>query len=160
MIRNYFRVVDITIEKIIIINTQAVHEVPGTSSDGLLKVLTFRTYKGPSGDSQGTNTKIEKNKKLFLFLQEKQIFTSSRRECPRGVYGTQLRDVCRTKWWDVVRTSVGRRSNMIFEFKLTSTLNLLWQVTQAFIVNGSSEKFNEQYSGSSNNLNRHQIWWV
>ena len=97
MIRNYFLVIDITIEKIILINTQAAHDVPGTSPDGPLKVLTFRTYKGPSGDSQGTNTKIEENKKLFLFLQEKQIFTSSRRECPQDVYGTQLRDVCRTK---------------------------------------------------------------
>ena len=160
MIRNYFRVIGITIEKIIIGNTQPAHDVPGTSLDGPLKVLTSRTYEGPSGDSQETNTKIEKNKKLFLFLQEKQIFTSSRRECPRDVYGTQLRDVYRTKWWDAVRTSVGRRSNMIFKFKLTSTLNLLWQVTQAFQVNGSSEKFNEQYSGSNNNLNRHQTWWV
>ena len=97
MIRNYFRVIDITIEKIIIGNTQPAHDVPETSLDGPLKVLTSRTYEGPSGDSQGTNTKIEKNKKLFLFLQEKQIFTSSRRKCPRDLYGTQLREVYRTK---------------------------------------------------------------
>ena len=31
--------------------------------------------------------------------------------------------------------------------KLTTTLNLLLQVTQDFIVNGSSEKLSERYSG-------------
>ena len=44
---------------------------------------------------------------------------------------------------DVRGTSVKR----IFKIKLTNTSNLLWQVTQDFIVNGSSEKFSEQYSG-------------
>ena len=49
------------------------------------------TYKGPSGDSQGTNTKIYDFMKklffisnsrcityLFLFLEEEQIFKSSK----------------------------------------------------------------------------------
>ena len=66
MIRNYFQVIHITIEKIIIRNTQPAHDVPGTSPEGPLKFLTSRTYKGPSEDSQGTNTKIDDlMKKLF-----------------------------------------------------------------------------------------------
>ena len=44
---------------------------------------------------------------------------------------------------DVRGTSV----KYVFEIKITNTLNLLWQVTQDFMVNGSSEKFNEQDSG-------------
>ena len=125
MIRNYFRVIHITINKIIIGNTQPAHDVPGTYPEGLLKVLTSGTYKGPSGNSQGTYTKIDSFMKklffrsnspgithLFLFLQEEQIFKSSKRGHPRDVYGTQLRDVHATKWWDILRTPVGRRSNM------------------------------------------------
>ena len=67
MIRNYFWLTHITIEKIIIGNAQPAHDVPRTSPEGLLKVLTSGFYKGPSGDSQGTNTKIDDfMKKLFL----------------------------------------------------------------------------------------------
>ena len=67
MNRNYFRVMHITIEKIIIGNTQPAHDVPGSSPKGSLKVLTSRTYNGLSGDSQGTNTKIDNfMKKLFF----------------------------------------------------------------------------------------------
>ena len=51
MIRNYFRVIHITVEKIIIENTQPGQDVPGTSSEAPLKVLTSGTYKGPSGNS-------------------------------------------------------------------------------------------------------------
>ena len=40
MIRNYFWVIHITIEKIIIGNTQPAHSDPGTSPEGSLKVLT------------------------------------------------------------------------------------------------------------------------
>ena len=39
MIRNYFGVIHITIEKIILGNTQPAHNNPGTSSEGSLKVL-------------------------------------------------------------------------------------------------------------------------
>ena len=63
MIRNYFRVIYILIEKIVIGNTQPAqpaHNVPGTSPEGLLKVLKSETCRGLSGDSQGTNTKIDK----------------------------------------------------------------------------------------------------
>ena len=34
-----------------------------------------------------------------------------------------------------------------FEIQLANTLNLLWQIIQYFIVNGSSEKLSEQRSG-------------
>ena len=38
--------------------TQPANDVPGTSPEGLLKVLTHGTYRGPSRDSNGSNTKI------------------------------------------------------------------------------------------------------
>ena len=67
MIRNYFRVIHTTIEKIIIGNPQAAHNIPGMSTEGPLKVLTSGIYKGPSGYSHGTNTKIyDFMKKLFF----------------------------------------------------------------------------------------------
>ena len=57
MIRNYFRVIYIIIDKTIIIiakiiikSIQSAHNVPGTSPEGHLKVLTSRTYSGLSGD--------------------------------------------------------------------------------------------------------------
>ena len=59
MIRNYFQVMHIIVEKIIKGNTQLVQDVPGTSPEGPLKVLISGTYKGPSGDSQGANTKLD-----------------------------------------------------------------------------------------------------
>ena len=67
MIRNYFRVIHITIEKIIIWVIQPAHGILWTSPEGPLKVLVSGTYKWPSGDSQGTNTKIDDFiKKLFF----------------------------------------------------------------------------------------------
>ena len=38
--------------------TQPAQDNPETFPEGLLKDLTSETYRGPSGDSQGTNTKI------------------------------------------------------------------------------------------------------
>ena len=52
MIRNYFRVIYILIEKIVIGNTQPAHNVLGTSPEGLLKVLKSETCGGLSGDSR------------------------------------------------------------------------------------------------------------
>ena len=67
MIRNYFQVMHIIIEKIIIGNTKPAYDVLGTSPEGSLKVLTSETYSGLSGDSQETNTKIDDfMKKLFF----------------------------------------------------------------------------------------------
>ena len=56
MIRtNYFRVIHITIEKIIIENTEPAHDVLRKSPEG------------PTGNSQGINTKIDDfMKKLFF----------------------------------------------------------------------------------------------
>ena len=122
MIRNYFQVIHNTMEKIIIGNTQPAHDVHWKSTER----LTSRTYKEPSGDSQGTNTKIDDFMKklsfrsnspfityLFLFFTGRtnvlnvQKFKSSTRGRPR--------DVHRIKWWNVLRTSVGRRSSMLFK---------------------------------------------
>ena len=47
--------------------THPAHDVLETSPEGSLKDLTFRTYRGPSGDPQGTNTKTDDlMKKLFF----------------------------------------------------------------------------------------------
>ena len=65
---------------------QPTHDIPDSSPEGPLKVLTSGTYRGSSGDSQRTNTKIDNlTKKCFLevialilhiyscLLQEKNI---------------------------------------------------------------------------------------
>ena len=102
MIRNYFWVMHITIKKIITGNTQPTHAVSGTSPEDPLKVIMSGTYKGSSGHSPGTNTKIDNfMKKLFfrrnspcitylfrVFLKEEQIFKRSKPGRPRDVYGT------------------------------------------------------------------------
>ena len=130
MIRNYFQVIHNTMEKIIIGNTQPAHDVRWKSTER----LTSRTYKEPSGYSQGTNIKIDDFMKklsfrsnspfityLFLFFTGRtnvlnvQKFKSSTRGRPRDVCDTQLRDVHGVKWWNVLRTSVGRRSSMLFK---------------------------------------------
>ena len=67
MIQNCFPVIHMTIERIIIGKTKPAHDVPGTYPEGPLKVLTSRTNKGPSGDSQGSYTKID-------FFCEKIVF--------------------------------------------------------------------------------------
>ena len=90
---------------------QPARNVPGTSTKGTLKDLTSGTTRGPSGNSQGTNTRIhDLMKKLFLvaivfglhiypcFLLEKQIFKCSKWGRPWDIYGAQLRDVPGTKW--------------------------------------------------------------
>ena len=63
MIRNYYWVIHITIEKIIIGNTQRAHDDSGTSPEGPKVKPTRETTRNP----QGTNTKIDDfMKKLFL----------------------------------------------------------------------------------------------
>ena len=133
---NYFRLIYILIKKIVIGNTQPAHDVPGTSPEGLRKFLKSETCRVLSGDSQETNIKINDfMKKLFLgsnspcitylqrhytfdicfcFLQEEQIFKCCKRVRPWDLYGTNMRYVPGTKWWDVLGTLVGRRSNMFY----------------------------------------------
>ena len=95
MIRNYFPVIHITIEEIIIGNTQPARDVSGTSPEGPLKVLTPGIYRRPSVDSQGANTKIDDFMKksffrsnalcithLFLLFTGRTIFKSSKRGRP------------------------------------------------------------------------------
>ena len=50
----------------------------------------------------------------YCFLLEKQICKSSEWGRLQDVYGTQLRDVLGTKWWDDLETPPGRRSYMFF----------------------------------------------
>ena len=98
-------------------------------------------------------------KKLFLRSNSPSItylfpFFTGRTNIQKfwsGMSTGRLRDPVAGRSWnqmmgrskDVRGTSV----KYVFQIKITNTLNLLWQVTQDFIVNGSSEKFNEQDSG-------------
>ena len=54
-----FFVIYILIEKIVTDNTHPSHDVPGTSLEGLLKVIKSETCRGLSEDSRGNNTKID-----------------------------------------------------------------------------------------------------
>ena len=56
-------------------NSQPAHGVPWTFSEDLLKVLMSRTYKGLSGDSQGTNTKIDDFMKKLFFRSNSPCIT-------------------------------------------------------------------------------------
>ena len=59
MIRNYFRVIHITIEKIIIGNTQLRHDVPGKANTGRTNIPFYRKNKYSrvlNGDVHGTST--------------------------------------------------------------------------------------------------------
>ena len=74
--------------------TQLARDVPGTSPEGPLKVLTSGTSRGPSGDSQGTNTKIDDlMKKLFFrcnspcFTHLFLFFTGKRSKYSKGLNG-------------------------------------------------------------------------
>ena len=81
------------------------HDALGRSPVAPLKVLTSGTNRGPLEDSQGTNTKTDDFLEAIVlvlhiyscFLLEDQAFKSSKRERPRDVYKTQLRDVSETK---------------------------------------------------------------
>ena len=121
MIRNYFWVIHITIKKIIIGNIQPAQDDPGVSP----KCPNVKPTRDPQGTLRGPIQKLMILWKscfsdvivlvlhtCFCFLEEEQIFKSSKRGRPRDVYGTQFLDVHRTKWWDVLRTSVRRRSNI------------------------------------------------
>ena len=55
--------------------TQPAREVPGTSPEGPLKVLTSETSRGPSRDSQGTNTKTDDLMKKLFFRCNSSCFT-------------------------------------------------------------------------------------
>ena len=68
MIHNYIPVIHITIGMISIGNTQPAHDEPRISLEGPLKILTFGAYKKPSGNSKGTNTKIDSPCIRYLFL--------------------------------------------------------------------------------------------
>ena len=129
-------------------------------------------YRGPSGDSWETNTKLDDLiKKVFLdaiilvlhiyyhFLLEKQIFKSSKWERPRNIYGTHLWDVPGTKWWDVLGTSARHRSYMFFNFNSKLKLKLFWQFPQDFIVNCSSKKLVNSIE-TKKKLSRNETWWV
>ena len=135
-------------------------DVPGTSPECPLEVVMSRTYREPLEDSHGTNTKTDDLMEklflrsnspciiyLFLFLQKEQIFKSSKRGRPWDIYRIQFWDVPGSRWWNVLGTLAGRRSEIIFKIRPTKILKLLWQVTHNFIVNGTGEKCSKQYSG-------------
>ena len=91
---------------------QPTHDFPRTSPEGSLSVLMSGTYREPSGDSQGTNTKTDDlMKKMFFrsnslalhiyscFLQEEQIFKTWEQIFLNGeVQGTSTGPSCGTSW--------------------------------------------------------------
>ena len=88
-------------------------------------------------------------------LQEKQIFKCPKRGHPRDVYGFQLREVLRTKLWDILGTSTGRWSKCFLNstqkhIKLTLT-------GYSIIVNGSGKKLSEQFMVQKINLNKNKV---
>ena len=92
--------------------TQLVRYVPGTSREGIRKVITSGTFKGLSEDTYGTNKKLMiwwkkclLNAIVFVlhiyycFWLEKQISKSSKWGRPRDIYRAQLREVLGTNDW-------------------------------------------------------------
>ena len=59
-----------------------------------------------------------------------------------------MEPICETPWVPNDGTFFGRPPDVgQIGFLNQNTFNLLWQVTQDFIVNGMNEKFSEQYTG-------------
>ena len=90
---------------VLILNpTQLAHDVRWTAPQGSLKVLTSGTYRGPSEDSQWTDTKVDefmkklcfRSKSLVLhiyscFLQERETFKNYKlRDAVAGRPGDQM----------------------------------------------------------------------
>ena len=105
--------IHITIKRIIIGNTQSAHDFPGTSPEGPLKVLMSGTYKGPSGESQRTNTKIDDFMKklfsrsnspcityLFLFFYRKNHYSEVLNGDVHGTSTGRPRDPVAGRPWD------------------------------------------------------------
>ena len=89
MIHNYFRVMHITVEKIIRGNTQPAQDVPRISPEGPLKVLATGIYRGLPGDQYKDWQFYENNyfsdvialvlHICFWFLHEEKIFKNPKR---------------------------------------------------------------------------------
>ena len=52
---------------------------------------------------------------LFLFLTGKTMFIGCKWRRPQDVYWTQLRNVPEVKWWNILGTSVVRRSYKLYK---------------------------------------------
>ena len=88
-------------------------------------------YKGPSGDSHGSNTKIDDfMKKLFMrsnspYITYLFLFFTGRTGTSTG----RLRDLVAGRPWDQMmkrsKDVRGTSVKHVFEIKLTNTLNLL-----------------------------------
>ena len=68
--------------------------------------------------------------------------------------GTSTAPTCGRPGHQVMRRSM---DICVFKIQLTNTIKLVWQVTEDFIVNGSTEKSCEQLSALENNVNRNCI---
>ena len=125
---------DIVVKFLIFCTTQPARDVPGTSPEGPLKVLTSGTSRGPSGDSQGTNPKIDDlMKKLFFrcnspcFTHLFLIFTEKKNNSKvlnRDVHGTSTGLSCVTSREPNDGTFWGRPRDVghkCFQIQLTNT---------------------------------------
>ena len=110
--------------------SQPPRDVPGTSPEAPLKILTSGTSKGPSGESQGTNTKIGDLMKklffrgnslciihLFLFFTEKKYSKGLNGD----VHGTFSIPSCRTSREPNDETFRGRPRDIGYTCSLNST---------------------------------------
>ena len=96
--------------------TRRPEDVPCRSRKGPNVRYLQGTFRSVSGDQYKNEKKKKKLRIYSSFLQEEQIFKCSQRGRPRDVYGNKLQYVPGTKWWAVVGTSTGCRSNMFFKF--------------------------------------------
>ena len=80
---------------------QPAHDVPGTSPECLLKVLTSRIHRGSSGDPQGTNTKTDNLLKKLSFRSNSPCIT-----CQFPVFYRKNK-FSKVLNWDVHGTSTG-----------------------------------------------------
>ena len=94
--------------------------------------LTFWTSRWPSGDSLGTNTKIDclMNKMFFrcycpCFIHHYCFLLEKNKDLNGDIQGTFMGLSCRTsraKWWHILGASAGRWSYMFFKFNLETYL--------------------------------------
>ena len=126
------------------------------------------TYRGPSGYSQGINTKVY-DLMIKLYLRSNSpcitylfLFFTGRTSTQNIQMGTSMgrlrHPVLGPLGDQMMGSSKDVQGTLVKHFLKNSTnlSNLLSQVTQNFTVNGSNESFSVQYNGYKINLNRNK----
>ena len=113
------------------LSTQLTRDFPGTSPEGSLKVLTSGTSRRSSGDSYGTNKKIDDLMKKVFFRCNSLCFThlflffywkNKHSKVPnRDIYGTSMGPSCGTSREPNNGTFLGRPQDVGHMCFLNST---------------------------------------